>query len=175
MFLSSLLPCVKVSALCLKSLCHSRFWLSRVAVTTERCCTCDCSLHRSAADWPLPVSAARNKSAPQLAAAAEHVVQCSAGCRISPLSVPVSCSVRVPTKHEVGGGWCQLRLVGAQSCRVRVQATVGAGHGEVSSVSHRDFQLYSGRDHCSNMMQLCSTPDLALSTRGGECWNVVRG
>ena len=79
MFLSSLLPCVKVSALCLKSLCHSRFWLSRVAVTTK-CCTCDCSLHRSAGDWPL-VSAAMNKSAPQLAAAAEHVVQCSAGCR----------------------------------------------------------------------------------------------
>ena len=144
MFLSSLLPCVKVSALCLKSLCHSRFWLSRVAVTTERCCTCDCSLHRSAADWPLcrcqPPGISLHRNFPL-----QQNTWCNAvpGRSISPLSVPVSCSVRVRTKHEVGGGWCQLRLVGAQSCRVRVQATVGAGHGEVSSVSHRDFQLYS--------------------------------
>ena len=92
------------------------------------------------------------------------------GRSISPLSVPVSCSVRVPTKHEVGGGWCQLRLVGAQSCYVRVEATVGAGHGEVSSVSHRDFQLHSGRDHCSNMMQLFHRPCTPHTWRGTlEC------
>ena len=31
----------------------------------------------------------------------------------------------------------------AEVGRVMFEATVGGGHGEVSSVSHRDFQLYS--------------------------------
>ena len=31
----------------------------------------------------------------------------------------------------------------AEVGRVMFEVTVGGGHGEVSSVSHRDFQLYS--------------------------------